>query len=256
MGICSFTARAAGRRPPTLSPTPPPWLDRHWRARACRGRARLNDERVASEEGGRERVEHVVEGVVPRHDRAHHAHRVVLHARRLVEHLRARAAARASARHPGAALAVAQALTGAPRWPACTCRQTTSPGPECARSSGVRRMRSSRMRRPGPASAPVRKKPCWRAPRRRAARAAPGRASGRPGPPGLRPGARHCARAAPLGAQVARALARQPGQLLAGHHHLPERRVHHRLARVARGHAAPAGPGQAHGFGSPMHCSR
>jgi len=118
----------------------------------------------------------------------------------------------------------------------------TPPGPECARSSGVRRMRSSRMRRPGPASAPVRKKPCWRAPRRRAARAAPGRASGRPGPPGLRRGARHGARAAPLGAQVARALGRQPGQLLAGHHHLPERRVHHRLARVARGHAAPAGP--------------
>ena len=30
-----------------------------------------------------------MEGVVPRHDSAHHAQRVVLHARRLVEHLRA-----------------------------------------------------------------------------------------------------------------------------------------------------------------------
>mmetsp|Transcript_42623 Transcript_42623/g.107766 ORF Transcript_42623/g.107766 Transcript_42623/m.107766 type:complete len:402 (-) Transcript_42623:163-1368(-) len=48
--------------------------------------AHLDDDGVAGHDGGGERVEHVVEGIVPRHDGAHHAHGMVLHVRGLVEH--------------------------------------------------------------------------------------------------------------------------------------------------------------------------
>lgn len=42
--------------------------------------ARLDDQGIASEQGRRQRVEHIVERVVPRHNRPHNAQRVILHA--------------------------------------------------------------------------------------------------------------------------------------------------------------------------------
>ena len=45
-----------------------------------RKKAHLDDQCVASKQGRRQRVEHIVERVVPRHNRPHNAQRVILHA--------------------------------------------------------------------------------------------------------------------------------------------------------------------------------
>ncbi len=47
----------------------------------------LYDKAIAGKEGSRQRVEHIVKGVVPGHNRPHNAHWVILHSSRFVEHL-------------------------------------------------------------------------------------------------------------------------------------------------------------------------
>jgi hypothetical protein len=61
------------------------------------GRTHFDDKAVSSEEGSRQGVEDIVEGVVPGHNRPHNSHRVVLNSGCLVKHLRRHATQRSTA---------------------------------------------------------------------------------------------------------------------------------------------------------------
>lgn len=78
--------RGTGRRSAPSNPDVPPRIPQG-SAHTPRTPAHLDDDAISGKDRGGERVQDVVEGVVPGHNGAHHAHGVVLHARLLVEHL-------------------------------------------------------------------------------------------------------------------------------------------------------------------------